>query len=96
MTRKGSTWSHTFGIVSQVAGQPPTRADVPTTVVFEVLGPEEVTVAVGTFKAVKVSRKVGEGFTHDYYVPGIGLLKRQSKEGVTWELREYSGLKALD
>lgn len=96
MTRKGSTWSHTFAIVTRGAGQPETRSDAPTTVIFEVLGPEEVTVAVGTFKAVKVNRKIGEGYTYDYYVPGLGLAKRQSKEGVVWELKEYSGLKAMD
>lgn len=96
MTRKGSTWSHTFGQVMSSPGAEGVRSDTPTTVVFEVIGPEEVTTAVGTFKAVKVNRKIGEGYTYDYYVPGIGLVKRQSKEGVTWELKEYSGLKAVD
>lgn len=96
LTRKGATWSNTFGHVTHAPGQPPTRGDAPITVTFEVLGPEELTTSVGAFKTVKVNRKIGEGFTYDYYAAGIGLVKRQSREGIIWELKEYSGLKAQD
>jgi hypothetical protein len=49
---------------------------------------------VGTFKAITVNRKVNENSLVDFYVAGLGLVKRQSKEGTSWELKEYSGLKA--
>jgi hypothetical protein len=61
---------------------------------FTVQGTEDVTVPAGKFKAVKITRKVKETEVTDYYVRGIGLVKRASGEGTTMELREYSGLKA--
>jgi hypothetical protein len=96
ISRKGATWRQAFRQVSHTPGQPPTVGDEPTIIVFEVSGPEEVTTAAGTFKAVKITRKIRDGYTIDYYVPGLGLVRRTSKEGASWELREYSGLKALD
>ena len=63
---------------------------------FQVLGPADVTTTVGTFKAVTILRKVGENTVLDYYAPGLGLVKRQAKEGTSWELKEYSGLKPQD
>jgi hypothetical protein len=62
-------------------------------VAFEVTGPQDVTTPVGTFKTVTVVRKVGENIVTDFYAPGLGLVKRQAKEGNSWELKEYSGLK---
>jgi len=94
IARKGTTWSQGFHQVTRNPDQPPVRSDNLTIIVFEVDGPAEVTTAVGTFKAVKITRKVGENSTIDYYVPGLGLVRRQAKEGTSWELREYSGLKA--
>jgi hypothetical protein len=95
VSRKGTTWQHAFRQVFHTPDRPPARGDVPMIVVFEVMGPEDVTTAVGTFKAVKIRRKIGENFTIDYYVPGLGLVKRQNKDGTSWELKEYSGIKAL-
>ena len=69
------------------------RSDQPTFIAFEVLGPADVTTAVGTFKTVTILRKIGENTVLDYYAPGLGLVKRQAKEGTSWELKEYSGLK---
>ena len=89
----GSTWTHAFRPTYQTPGTPPARSDKPTVIVFEVLGPGEVTTEIGTFKAVSVSRKIDENLTVDYYVPGLGLVQRQSKEGTHWQLKEYSGLK---
>lgn len=93
MLIKGSTWSHAFRSVFHVPGQAPAQSDQPTIVAFEVGSPEDVTTAVGTFKAVSVTRKIGENLTVDHYVAGLGLVKRQSKEGTSTELKEYSGLK---
>lgn len=96
ISRKGTTWTHAFRQVINSPGQPPARVDDLTFIAFEVMGPAEVTTAAGTFKAVKISRKIGENSTVDHYVPGLGLVKRQAKEGTSWELKEYSGLKAQD
>jgi uncharacterized protein DUF3108 len=96
ISRKGTKWTHAFNQVFHKPGQPPARGDTPTIVEFEVIGPEQVATAVGTFNALKIQRKIGENTIVDYYAPGLGLVKRQSKEGTSWEIREYSGLKALD
>ena len=93
MSTKGSTWTHAFRIVFHNPGQPPSPSEQPTIIAFEVMGPQDVTTAVGTFKTVTVLRKVGESSLMDYYAPGLGLVKRQSKEGTSWEIKEYSGLK---
>jgi hypothetical protein len=93
MLTKGATWTYAFRSVFHVPGQAPARSDQPTIIAFEVTGQEDVTTDVGTFKAVTVVRKIGENLTLDYYVPGLGLVKRHSKEGTSTELKEYSGLK---
>lgn len=96
LSRKGTTWTHAFRTVMHKTGEPPVRGDTPTVIVFEVVGPEDVTTAAGNFKTIKITRKIGEAGTVDNYAAGIGLVKRQSNEGTSWELKEYSGLKALD
>ncbi len=93
---KGSTWTHVFRTVFHSPGQPAARIDQPTVIAFEVGSPEHVTTAIGTFKAVPIARRIGEALTVDHYVAGLGLVKRQSKEGTSWEIREYSGLKPQD
>lgn len=93
---KGSTWTHAFRTVFHSPGQPVARSDQPTVIAFEVGSAEHMTTAIGTFKAVPISRKIGENLTVDHYVPGLGLVKRQSKEGTHWEMKEYSGLKPED
>jgi len=90
---KGTTWSHAFRTIFHSPGQPPARSDQPTIINFEVVGPADVTTALGTFKTLRIIRKIGENVTTDDYAPGLGLIKRQAKEGTTWELTEYSGLK---
>lgn len=93
LSRKGATWTYAFRTVFHNPGQPPSRSDVPTVVAFEVAGPEEVTTGVGTFKAIRINRKIGQNATFDYYVAGLGLVKRESTEGTRWEMKEFSGLK---
>lgn len=94
IAKTGTTWTQGFRQVILNPGQPPARSNELTIVTFEVAGPADVTTAVGTFKAVRITRKIGENSTVDHYVPGLGLVKRQAKEGTSWELKEYSGLKA--
>jgi len=94
LSRKGSTWSHAFHTIIHKPGEPPSRSDVPTAIKFEVGGPEDVTTAAGNFKAIKVIRTVLTNGTTDYYVAGIGLVKRFANEGTATELKEYSGLAA--
>lgn len=95
IARTGTTWRQAFRQVILNPGQPPQRSDDLTIITFEVAGPADVTTTVGTFKAVKITRRIGENSTIDHYVPGLGLVKRQAKEGTSWELKEYSGLKAM-
>lgn len=96
IARKGATWSHAFRSIFRTPQQPEVKSDVPTIVEFEVGSAQQVQTPVGTFKAVIITRKIGENVTYDYYVPGIGLVKRESKEGTYWELKEFSGLKASE
>lgn len=96
MLIKGSTWTHAFRSVFHRPGLPPTLSEEPTIIAFEVGSPQTITTSVGTFKAVPVTRKIGDNSTVDFYVAGLGLAKRQSKEGTSWELKEYSGLQPVD
>jgi hypothetical protein len=96
LARRGSTWTHTFRSITHNPGQPPTVGDMPTAVTFTVDEPEEVTTGAGTFKAIKIIRKIGENGTVDFYVAGLGLVRRVATEGTRWELKEFSGLKVID
>jgi hypothetical protein len=96
MSLKGSTWQHAFRTIHHRPGESPAVSDEPTIIVFEVTGPQEVITPVGTFKTIGVMRKVRENTVMDYYTAGLGLVKRQSKEGTSWEIKEYSGLKPQD
>jgi len=93
---KGSTWQQVFRTVFHRPGEPPAVSDQPTVIVFEVIGPQEVSTAVGSFKTIALVRKIRDNTVTDYYAPGIGLVRRQAKEGTTWDIKEYSGLKSQD
>ena len=43
-----------------------------------------------------IYRKVGQAEINDYFVPGLGFVRRNAKEGNKWELKEYSGLKPIE
>lgn len=90
--RKGSTWTYSFYQLFKAPGQLPAAPEEPVIISFESQGEEEVTVPAGKFKAAKVVRRVGQNQVFDYFVPGLGLVKRQSAEGTLWELKEYSGV----
>jgi hypothetical protein len=59
---------------------------------FEVKGPEDVSVPAGTFHTIRIAAKVNGQSVDEYYAPGIGLVRRASTDGTTWELSEYTGL----
>lgn len=94
LARKGTTWSYTFDQTFEMDKEPPARMD-PSTITFEAQGEEEVKVPAGTFKAMRIVRKIRDVLVNEYYVAGLGLVKRANKDGTTWELKEYSGLKPL-
>jgi hypothetical protein len=63
----------------------------------QVIGPEEVTVAAGKFKAMKVVTKVAGTSTPmtrtNWYADGVGLVKSTTEAGEIkygWELKDYS------
>jgi hypothetical protein len=93
---KGSAWTHAFRPTYHSPGNPPARSDEPTIIAYEVGSPQHVTTAIGTFNAIPIARRVADNITVDQYVAGLGLVKRQSKEGSSWELKEYSGLTPQD
>jgi hypothetical protein len=64
---------------------------------YEVIGPETVKVAAGTFRAIKVVGKIMDGSSlktrTDWYADGVGLVKSMSEsQGLNygWELEDYS------
>jgi PBP1b-binding outer membrane lipoprotein LpoB len=94
LMRKGTTWSYNFDQSFRMGNEPPTKND-PVTINFEAQGEEEVKVPAGTFKAIKVLRKIRDNLVNEYYVAGLGLVKRANKDGTTWELKEYSGISPI-
>ncbi len=96
LKRIGTTWSYSFNQIFQVAGEPPIEPQEPVSVTFEVLGEEEVSTPAGKFKTVKIARRVKDKQGVDYFAKGLGLVKRVGWDGTSWELREYSGVKALE
>jgi hypothetical protein len=93
LARKGSKWSYSFLQSFQAGDQPPINLEEPTFIFFESAGEEEVSVPAGKFKAVKVVRKVNQNELTEYFARGMGLVKRESKEGTGWILKEYAGVK---
>ncbi|HVF88638.1 MAG TPA: hypothetical protein VNH22_01145 [Blastocatellia bacterium] len=92
LKRSGTTWSYKFNTTLTNPGEPPAKLPEPITLVFTVKGEESVTVPAGTFKALKIERKVGDLVITEHYARGVGLVKRASSEGTGWALSEYSGV----
>jgi hypothetical protein len=91
LSRKGTTWSYNFDQSFRIDNEPPARMD-PSMITFEAQGEEEVKVPAGTFKAIRLVRKIRDVLVNEYYVAGLGLVKRANRDGTTWEMKEYSGL----
>lgn len=96
LARSGTVWSYKFYPTFTNPGEPPATLPDPITLVFTVKGEESVTVPAGTFKALKIERKVGEILISEYYARGIGLVRRSSSEGTGWVLSEYSGVAPVE
>ena len=96
LARPDSTWSYGFKRTSQRGDEPPAKEDAPIILSFTVKGEQEITLPTGKVKALKIERKGGTTIVTDYYVRGLGLVKRDSVEGTSWELKEYSGLKPVE
>lgn len=95
LARPDTTWTYAFKRTSQRGDEPPAKEDAPTIVSFTVKGEQEITLPTGKVKALKIERK-GTNVVTDYYVRGLGLVKRESAEGTSWELKSYSGMKPIE
>jgi hypothetical protein len=96
LSQTNTTWSVGFHRTFNDPGKPPATDDTPIVIVYTVKGQEDVTLPTGKVKAVKIEKKVGENQVTEYYARGLGLVRRVSKEGTNWELKEYSGLKPVE
>ena len=92
LRRAGSSWSFKFFPTFTNPGEPPATLPEPIRLVYTSKGEESVTVPAGTFKALKLERKVGDAVITEHYARGIGLVRRASSEGTGWALSEYSGV----
>jgi hypothetical protein len=90
--KKGSTWSYSFTQTITQPNQLPVKPTDPVVIDCEMQGEEEVKVPAGTFKTLKLVKKIKENVVTENYVKGLGLVKRASKDGTFWELKEYSAL----
>jgi hypothetical protein len=92
--KPGASWSFDYIPIYLLPNQPPLEvSDSPIRYDFSVQGWEKQSVPAGTFKVLKLSRRVNQNQVYDYFAAGIGLVKRQNLEGTHWELTEFSGLK---
>ncbi|HKP12843.1 MAG TPA: hypothetical protein VJZ91_12050, partial [Blastocatellia bacterium] len=94
--KMNATWSQSLKMKLQQPGQPPAEPDTPTFINFTVLDEKEIPLPIGKVKALGLYRKVGEAEINDYFVPGLGFVFRNAKEGNKWILKEYSGLKPVE
>lgn len=92
LEKKGSTWSYSFTQTILQANQLPVKPNEPVIINCEMQGEEEVKVPAGTFKTLKLVKKIKDNMVTEYYAKGLGLVKRAAKDGTTWELKEYSAL----
>lgn len=95
LAQKDTTWTYAFKRTLQKGDEPPSKEDAPVIVSFTVKGEQEVKLPTGTVKALKIERK-GTNIVTDYYTRGLGLVKRDSAEGTSWELKSYSGMKPIE
>lgn len=95
LTRPDTTWTYAFKRTLQRGDGPPAKEDAPIIVSFTVKGEQEITLPTGKVKALKIERKASNVIT-EYYARGLGLVKRESAEGTSWELKSYSGLKPIE
>ncbi len=91
----GSTWTYGYYRTTEIPGVAVEKPDTPMIITLAVGGEEDLTVGLGKFRALKIVRKVNQNTVNDFYVRGLGLVKRIAAEGTITELKEYSGLKPM-
>ncbi|HYM01093.1 MAG TPA: hypothetical protein VEZ90_19195 [Blastocatellia bacterium] len=92
--KPGDSWSYSM-VGTIIEEKHPPQAQPPIQLAFEVKGDEDITVPAGTFKTIHIATTVKGHHLDEYYARGIGLVKRLTDTGLSWELVEYSGLKPL-
>ncbi|HKV39436.1 MAG TPA: hypothetical protein VJX67_09500 [Blastocatellia bacterium] len=90
----GAEWSYSMAAEITTPGKPPVSRQA-IWLNFEVKGSEDVTVPAGTFKTLHIAGKVKGRQIDEYYARGVGMVKRTSEDGSSWELTHYSGLTPL-
>lgn len=80
----------------QLPGQKPIPTNQTINTEMSAIETENISVPAGTFTAMKMNRKVGTSIITEYYVRGLGMIKRIVPDGTTWSLKEYSGLKPVE
>ncbi|HXG91629.1 MAG TPA: hypothetical protein VNN73_04585 [Blastocatellia bacterium] len=90
LVKPGTTWSYSLTQTATSGGTTGSPSS-PIVINFEVKGEEDITLQPFRnmkLKAVKVERKVGTNVSYDYFVKGLGFVKRESVEGTRIEMTE--------
>jgi hypothetical protein len=96
LAQKDANWTLVFKQTFHSPDQPNAEGDKPVVVTFTVRGEEMVQLPVGKLKALKIERKVGDKLIYEWFVRGMGMVRRIGADGTGQELKEYSGMKPLD
>ena len=89
-----ASWQLSLKSKMQKPGEAPSESPAPVIINYTVERMnEEIELPTGKVKALLVTRKVGAALINDYFVPGLGFVRRNAMEGNKWELKEYSGMK---
>ncbi|HEY6333968.1 MAG TPA: hypothetical protein VI756_31920, partial [Blastocatellia bacterium] len=91
---QGTSWTYSYSEKFQIPGQGQIDPKKKYNVQMSIMDTQDLTVPAGTFKTVKVEKRVDTTMIYEYYARGVGLVKRVLGDGTTWELREFSGVKA--
>jgi hypothetical protein len=91
----GTKWSYSQVTTMIDPGKSPVTSNVATVVQCEVKGEEEIQTPLGKFKAVKVEKTVNTNKMTEYYVKGLGMVRRETGEGSRVEMKEFSGLQPM-
>lgn len=96
LAQKDATWTLGFKQVFHSPDQPNAEGDKPIIINFTVRGEEVVQLPIGKVKALKIERKIGDTLIYEWFVRGLGMVRRIGADGTGLELKEYTGLKPLD
>lgn len=96
LAKKDANWTLAFKQIFHSPDQPNAEGDKPIVITFTVRGEEMVQLPVGKLMALKIERKVGDKPIYEWFVRGLGMVRRIGSDGTGQELKEYSGMKPLD